>query len=169
MAFTSTRTQMTLVYCRVVCWSVDSSPPGQNGCHFADNIFKCMFMNEKFYILIRISLKFVPKGADDNKSVSVQVMAWCRTGNKPLPEPMLTLFTGAYIRHHSHQGEMRCVEGHPYGWLTQPCSTSRAAGLCTARWCAAGLCPARLHLFIEGHLWKSAHELIHNVYFKITV
>ena len=31
----------------------------------ADNIFKCIFLNEKFCILIKISLKFVPKGPID--------------------------------------------------------------------------------------------------------
>ena len=36
--------------------------PGLNGSHFADNAFICIFVNEKFCILIRISLKFVPKG-----------------------------------------------------------------------------------------------------------
>ena len=36
-------------------WNIslfNSSPPGQNGRHFTDDIFKCIFMNEKFYILI---------------------------------------------------------------------------------------------------------------------
>ena len=40
---------------------VNSSSPGQNGRHFPDDIFKCVFMNEKFCILIQISLKFVTK------------------------------------------------------------------------------------------------------------
>ena len=31
----------------------------------ADNIFKCIFLNEKVLILIKISLKFVPKGLID--------------------------------------------------------------------------------------------------------
>ena len=35
---------------------LNSSPPGQNGCHFADNILKCIFMNEKFCNLIRFFL-----------------------------------------------------------------------------------------------------------------
>ena len=39
----------------------------QNGCHFADNIFKCTFLNEIFCILIQISLKFVPEGPIDSK------------------------------------------------------------------------------------------------------
>ena len=65
----------------------------------ADNNFKCIFFDEKFCILIQISLKFVPKGPIDNKRALVQVMAWRRTGDKPLPEPMLTQFTDAYMRH----------------------------------------------------------------------
>ena len=57
------------------------------------------FMKEQCSISIQISLKFVPKGPIDDKSAFVQVMAWRRTGNKPLPEPMLTQFTNVYMRH----------------------------------------------------------------------
>ena len=32
----------------------------------ADDIFWCIFVNEKICILIKISLKFVPKGPNDN-------------------------------------------------------------------------------------------------------
>ena len=78
---------------------VNSSPPGQNGRHFADDIFRCIFLIEKFCILIRISLKFVPKGPIDNKWALVQVMAWRRIDDKPLPEPIPTQFTDAYMRH----------------------------------------------------------------------
>ena len=48
--------------------------------------------------MIRISLRFVPKGPIDNKPALVQVMAWHIIGDKPLPEPMLTQFTDAYMR-----------------------------------------------------------------------
>ena len=65
----------------------------------ADNIFKCIFFNENARISIQISLKFVPNGPIDNKPALVQVMAWRRTGDKPLPEPMLTQFIDAYMRH----------------------------------------------------------------------
>ena len=65
----------------------------------ADDIFKWILMNEKLRILIRITLKVVPKGPINNKSALVQVMAWRRTGDKPLPEPMLDEFTDAYMRH----------------------------------------------------------------------
>ena len=50
---------------------INSSPPGQNGHDYADDIFKCIFWNEKFCILIWISLKFVTKGPIDNKWASV--------------------------------------------------------------------------------------------------
>ena len=40
----------------------NSSPLGQNGRHFADGISECISLNEKFCILIKISLKFVPNG-----------------------------------------------------------------------------------------------------------
>ena len=43
-----------------------SSPPGQNDRHFADDIFRCIFVNEKICILITITPIFVPKGLIDN-------------------------------------------------------------------------------------------------------
>ena len=63
-----------------------------------DDIFKSI-SNEIVWIPITISLKFVPKAPIDYKSALVQVMAWNRTGEKPLPESMLTQFTDAYIQH----------------------------------------------------------------------
>ena len=69
----------------------------------AADIFKCIFVNENIRISIQISLKFVPKDLTDNKSALVQVMAWRRAGDKPLPEAMKTQFTDEYIRHY---GEM---------------------------------------------------------------
>ena len=56
-------------------------------------------MTEKFYILIQISQKFVPKGPFDNQAALVQIMAWHQTGNKPLPEPVLNQFTATYMQH----------------------------------------------------------------------
>ena len=65
----------------------------------ADDIFKWIFLNENGRITIQISLKFVPRSPIDNNPALVQVMAWLRTGNKPLPEPMMTQFTDTYMRH----------------------------------------------------------------------
>ena len=65
----------------------------------ADDICKCIFLNENDRISIKISLKFVPRSSIDNKPALVQVMAWRRIGDKPLPEPMMVQFTDAYMRH----------------------------------------------------------------------
>ena len=63
--------------------------PRQNGRHFPDNTFKCIFFNENVWISIKISLKFVPKGSINNIPALVQIMAWRRLGAKPLSEPMV--------------------------------------------------------------------------------
>ena len=57
----------------------------QNGRYFPYNVFNRIFFNEN--AMIKILLKFVPEGAIDNKSTLVWVMAWRRTGDKPLSEP----------------------------------------------------------------------------------
>ena len=65
----------------------------------ADDNFKCIFLNENDRILIRISLKFVPRGLIYNKQALVQVMACRLFGAKPLSEPMLAHYTDAYMGH----------------------------------------------------------------------
>ena len=71
----------------------------QNGRHFPDNIFKCIFLNENVWILTKISIKFVPQGevnnhdsttGSDNGSVLArwQAIAWTNDGK----------FTDAYMR-----------------------------------------------------------------------
>ena len=40
---------------------------------FADDIFKCIFLNENIWISINISLKFVPKGTSNNSPALVSV------------------------------------------------------------------------------------------------
>ena len=63
--------------------------PRQNGRHFADAIFKCIFLNENVWISIKISLKFVPEGPINNIPALVQIMAWRRPGDKPLSGAMM--------------------------------------------------------------------------------
>ena len=45
---------------------INSYPAGQHGHHLLENIFKCIFLNEKFCILVQISLKIVLKVSVDN-------------------------------------------------------------------------------------------------------
>ena len=61
----------------------------QNGRHFTDDVFKCIFLNENVWISLKISLKFVPKGLINNIPSLVQMMAWRWPGDKPLSEPMM--------------------------------------------------------------------------------
>ena len=66
--------------------------PRQYGCHFADDTFKCTFLNEKFWILNKTSLKYVPASPINNIPSLVHIMTCCLPGDKPLSEPiMITL------------------------------------------------------------------------------
>ena len=65
---------------------VNTLRPRQNGRHFADDIFKCIFLNENVWIPIKISLKFVPISTIPSL---VQIMVWRRPGANPLSEPMM--------------------------------------------------------------------------------
>ena len=68
---------------------INTLRPKQNGRHFAEDIFKLIFLNENEWILIKISLKFVPKGQINNIPSLFQMMAWHRPGDKPLSEAMM--------------------------------------------------------------------------------
>ena len=46
-------------------------PLREKGRHFVDDVFRCNFVDEKFYILIRFSMKFVRKVPIDNNPVLV--------------------------------------------------------------------------------------------------
>ena len=43
----------------------------KKGHHFADDIFRCIFVNEKFHSLIKMSLEFVRKDPIDNNPALV--------------------------------------------------------------------------------------------------
>ena len=96
---------------------INSSLPEQDGHLFADDIFRCIFDDEIFCILIKISLRFVPKGTNVNIPALVQIMAWRRIGDKPLSEPMLTQFTDAYVRHQGRWVKTLTLEQN--GWHSQ--------------------------------------------------
>ena len=70
-------------------WPVNTMRARQNGRRFADDVFKCIFLNENDWIPIKISLKFVLEGPINNIPALVQIMACRRPGDKPLSEPMM--------------------------------------------------------------------------------
>ena len=45
----------------------------QNCCHFADNIFRCIFLNKNAWISFKISLNFIPKLRINNIPALVQI------------------------------------------------------------------------------------------------
>ena len=56
-------------------FTINALRPIQNGRRFADDTFKCIFLNENDRTLIKISLKFVPKGRSNTNPALLQIMA----------------------------------------------------------------------------------------------
>ena len=75
-----------LLNCGCFILRVNTLRPKQNGHHFPDDIFRCIVLNENVWTSIKISLKFVPNSPIKNIPALVQIMAWCRPGDKPLSE-----------------------------------------------------------------------------------
>ena len=61
----------------------------QNGRHFADDVLKCISLNDNAWISLMISLKFVPNFPINSIPALVQIMVWRRWGDKPLSEPIM--------------------------------------------------------------------------------
>ena len=62
----------------LISFSFNPLRPRQNRRHFADDVFKCIFLNENVRIAIKIS-----QGPINNFPSLVQVMALRRSGDKP--------------------------------------------------------------------------------------
>ena len=71
--------------------SLNTSRLRQDGSHFPDDSFQCVFLNENVWILIKISLKFVPQSQINNIPALDQIMACSRQGNKLLSEPIMVI------------------------------------------------------------------------------
>ena len=68
-----------------VHYNANISRPRQNGRHFADDIFKCISLNENIWISFNNSLKC----QINNIPALVPIVAWHRPSDKPLSEPMM--------------------------------------------------------------------------------
>ena len=68
---------------------INTLRPRQNGRHFPDNIFKCIFLNENVWTMLNNLLKFVHKIGFNNIPALVQIMPWRRWGDKLLSEQMM--------------------------------------------------------------------------------
>ena len=63
--------------------------PKQNGRHFADDIFRCIFLNENVLISLKISPNFVSDFRINNIAALAKLMSWRRPGDKPLIMEMI--------------------------------------------------------------------------------
>ena len=82
----------------------------QNPSHFADGIFRCIFLNEDVWILLKFSLKFVLKVQINNIPALVQIMASYQLGDKPLCEPMMvSLLMNICVTQPQWVNEIYCV------------------------------------------------------------
>ena len=93
-----TLTEWDSIEVKLWSWdSINSSPPGWNGSHFADNIFKCIFY-ENVRISLMISQKFVLKVLINSIWTLLQMRAWRRLGHKLLSGTlMVSLLTNICI------------------------------------------------------------------------
>ena len=65
---------------------IDTIRPKRDGQHFADDIFKCILLNENISISLRILQKYVLKVRIDSISALFQTMTWRQSDDKPLSE-----------------------------------------------------------------------------------
>ena len=81
--------------CSIVLWysSINKLRPKKNANYFAGDIFKCICYDE-YMISNNISLNFAPEGQINNSPALVQIIAWCRPGDK---QPIWSNDT--YMRH----------------------------------------------------------------------
>ena len=138
--------------------------PRQDGRHFADDVLKCIFMNENVWISLKIPLKFVPRGPINNIPALVQIMAWRRPGDRPLSEPML-VFVPTHI----------CVTRpqwvNPLGFFEVLLSTFTVFLAATKQlyeWFSPSVCPSvRLsvcHTFLTMFRSSYHHEIFGSYY-----
>ena len=92
----------------IYAWT-NSSPLYKMAAIDADDTFNSIFLKENNRIPIQISLKYVSRSPIDNKTALVRVVAWRRTGDKPLPGQMVTQFIDAYMPHNSGSFLWHCL------------------------------------------------------------
>ena len=62
---------MILLHLHGIDRTLNSSPTGQNGRHFEDDIFNHIVLNENIIVLLQMALKLVPTGPIDINLVLV--------------------------------------------------------------------------------------------------
>ena len=68
----------------------------QLGRHFAEDIIKCIFLNENMYILFDTAIAIWPQVPINNTPALDEIMTRHRTGDKPSTKPIMVMLTDAY-------------------------------------------------------------------------
>ena len=92
--------------------TVNTLKPRQNGRHFPDDIFLCIFLNENVWISPGVSLKFVAKIRINNIPALVRLMVWHRLSGESLSEPMIVKsLTHVYVTLNGYQyvGQLKII------------------------------------------------------------
>ena len=105
---------------------------------------KRIFFNENVWISIKISLKFVPKGSINNIPALAQIMAWRRSGNKPLSEPMMVSLPTHICVTRSQWVNIQCIS------ITRP---NNVWYIVDHKLSGAPLIPAWLSNYIHCRVW----------------
>ena len=98
--------QVLIITCQqhVACWIINSSPL-DNGHHFVDDLFGCIFFTKSLAFLINIHWSLFRR---IQLTITQHYLnnALVRIGDKQLSELMLTQLTDIWMR---HSGEMRYI------------------------------------------------------------
>ena len=69
--------------------SINTLRPIQSGRRFADDVFKCIFLMEMYEFCLKFHWSLFLRLPINNIPALVQIMAWRRSGDKPLSEPIM--------------------------------------------------------------------------------
>ena len=92
------------IYIGTQFWTLNTLRLRQNGRHFADDIFKRIFVNRNIWTLVKNLVKFVPRDLINNNPALFHIMVWRWPGNKPLSDSMMvSLLMHIYASYGLHE------------------------------------------------------------------
>ena len=83
-------TRSNLSHVTVTCYSpINALRPNQGGSHLADEMVERIFCGSKLLFFDANSTKGVSSVQLRKNTALIRVLIWCRTGHKPLSEPIV--------------------------------------------------------------------------------
>ena len=126
--------------------------PEQNGRHFADNIFKCIFLNKNCRISVQIPLNFAPKGPTYNKQSLILsdwyfARCWITSNNTIVVHVSRLCLLYCWIKYTSMP--WRYTSASNSGWVPDWHATTACRGVeflgCHGNCMGRGVLPSQLH------------------------